>query len=90
MNANNKIDKISFELFNLYPKKPKKLLEIGCFEGMATTWLCNNILEDGAEYDVIDTFEETFANFTPRKQFELIKVETPKQPFHYVKTVIAK
>ncbi len=44
------------ELFNLYPKKPKKLLEIGCFEGMATTWLCNNILEDGAEYDVIDTF----------------------------------
>jgi hypothetical protein len=44
------------ELFNLYPKKPKKLLEIGCFEGMATTWLCSNILEDGAEYDVIDTF----------------------------------
>jgi len=44
-------------------------------------WMCKN---------VIDTFEETFANFTPRKQFELIKVETPKQPFHYVKTVIAK
>jgi glycosyltransferase involved in cell wall biosynthesis len=44
-------------------------------------WMCKN---------VIDTFEETFANFTPRKQFELIKVKTPKQPFHYVKTVIAK
>jgi hypothetical protein len=44
-------------------------------------WMCKN---------VIDTFEETFANFTPRKPFELIKVETPKQPFHYVKTVIAK
>ena len=44
-------------------------------------WMCKN---------VIDTFEETFANFTPRKSFELIKIETPKQPFHYVKTVIAK
>lgn len=44
------------ELFKLYPKKPKRLLEIGCFEGMATTWLCDNILEDGAEYDVVDTF----------------------------------
>jgi glycosyltransferase involved in cell wall biosynthesis len=40
--------------------------------------------------NVIDTIEETFANFTPRKPFELIKVETPKQPKHYVKTVIAK
>ena len=40
--------------------------------------------------NVIDTFEETFKKFKPRKKFELVKVETPKQPKHYVKTVIAK
>jgi len=40
--------------------------------------------------NMIDGIEETFANFKPRKAFELIKVETPTQPKHYVKTVIAK
>jgi hypothetical protein len=44
-------------------------------------WMCKN---------VISTIEETFEKFTPRKSFELIKVETPKQPKHYIKTVIAK
>lgn len=47
------------ELFKVYPQKPKRLLEIGCFEGRATTWLCDNVLEDNVEYDVIDTFEGT-------------------------------
>jgi glycosyltransferase involved in cell wall biosynthesis len=40
--------------------------------------------------NVIDTIEETFEKFKPRKQFELIKVETPTQPKHYIKTVISK
>jgi glycosyltransferase involved in cell wall biosynthesis len=40
--------------------------------------------------NVIDGIEKTFTNFKPRKPFELIKVETPTQPKHYVKTVIAK
>jgi glycosyltransferase involved in cell wall biosynthesis len=40
--------------------------------------------------NVIDGLEETFAKFQPRHRFELIQVETPKQPKHYVKTVIAK
>jgi glycosyltransferase involved in cell wall biosynthesis len=40
--------------------------------------------------NIIDGIEETFINFKPRKSFELIKVETPTQPKHYVKTVIAK
>ena len=40
--------------------------------------------------NVIDTIEETFEKFKPRKQFELIKVETPNQPKHYVKTIISK
>jgi glycosyltransferase involved in cell wall biosynthesis len=40
--------------------------------------------------NVIDGIEETFAKFQPRHRFELIQVETLKQPKHYVKTVIAK
>lgn len=37
---------------------PKKILEIGCYEGKATTWLCDNVLSgDDIEYHVIDTFE---------------------------------
>jgi predicted O-methyltransferase YrrM len=39
---------------------PKKILEIGCYEGKATTWLCDNVLlGDGIEYHIIDTFEGT-------------------------------
>jgi hypothetical protein len=44
-------------------------------------WMSKNIIEG---------IEETFVNFKPRKSFELIKVETPTQPKHYVKTVISK
>jgi hypothetical protein len=40
--------------------------------------------------NVIDGIEKTFTNFKPRKPFELIKVETPTQPKHYVKNVISK
>ena len=48
-------------IFNHYKKtnpnfKINKALEIGCYEGRATIWLANNILESGCEYDVIDTF----------------------------------
>ena len=35
---------------------PKSVLEIGCFEGRATTWLCDNILQEGTRYDIVDTF----------------------------------
>jgi hypothetical protein len=44
-------------------------------------WMCKNI---------IDGIDETFANWQPRHSFELIQVETPKQPKHYNKYVIAK
>jgi len=40
--------------------------------------------------NVIDGIEATFAKFEPRHRFELIQVETPKQPKHYVKHSIAK
>ena len=36
--------------------KLNNVLEIGCYEGRATIWLVNNILESGCEYDIIDTF----------------------------------
>jgi predicted O-methyltransferase YrrM len=44
------------ELFKQVPM-PKTILEIGCYEGRATTWLCDNVLSgDGIQYDVVDTF----------------------------------
>jgi len=39
--------------------KIENILEIGCYEGRATIWLCENILNDNSKkynYDVIDTF----------------------------------
>ena len=32
------------------------ILEIGCFEGRATTFMCDFILNSGSQYTVIDTF----------------------------------
>lgn len=50
------------ELFKDYYKTPiKSVLEIGCYEGRATVWLCENVLSNQqvSKYDVIDTFEGT-------------------------------
>jgi len=38
----------------------ENILEIGCYEGRATVWLCENILINSSkkyQYDIIDTFE---------------------------------
>jgi glycosyltransferase involved in cell wall biosynthesis len=40
--------------------------------------------------NIIEGIDATFANWQPRHRFELIQVETPKQPKHYVKHAIAK
>jgi glycosyltransferase involved in cell wall biosynthesis len=40
--------------------------------------------------NIIEGIEATFAKFEPRHRFELIQLETPKQPKHYVKHAIAK
>ena len=41
-----------------YKTLPIKALEVGCFQGQATTWLLNNLLiHDKSSIDVIDTFE---------------------------------
>jgi len=40
--------------------------------------------------NIISGIDETFARWQPRHRFELIQVETRKQPKHFVKHVIAK
>ena len=48
------------QLFEKYEKENiKSVLEVGCFEGRATIFLCENILQEGTNYDIVDTFEGT-------------------------------
>lgn len=52
------------QLFQLYNQQAevKNVLEIGCYEGRATVWLCENILNNSDvkyNYDIIDTFGGT-------------------------------
>ena len=45
------------EVFKNTDRKIKDVLEVGCYEGRATVWLCENaITEQGCTYDVVDTF----------------------------------
>lgn len=37
----------------------KNVLEVGCFEGRSTVFTCDNILESGSEYTIVDTFGGT-------------------------------
>jgi len=41
------------------PSKYKNVLEIGSYEGRASIWLAENILQDGCNYHIIDTFGGT-------------------------------
>lgn len=46
------------EVFVKNKQQVKDVLEVGCYEGRATVWLCENVLtESGSTYDVVDTFE---------------------------------
>jgi len=38
-------------------KKVEIILEIGCFEGRATCWMLENMLDEGGVIQVIDTFD---------------------------------
>lgn len=42
---------------NHYTSPIQSVLEVGCYEGRATTWLCENVLKGNVDYDVVDTFE---------------------------------
>lgn len=45
------------EVFKSHYKNPiKSVLEVGCYEGRATVWLCENVLSEGVAYDIVDTF----------------------------------
>jgi hypothetical protein len=44
------------KIFKAFKGDVKNVLEIGCYEGRATTWICENVLATGANYDVVDTF----------------------------------
>jgi glycosyltransferase involved in cell wall biosynthesis len=74
------------KVYELGPEKRQKLGEaarkwVTSDESMMSArWMCKN---------TIDSIDETFNTWKPRKPFELIKVETPKQPKHYVKYPIA-
>jgi glycosyltransferase involved in cell wall biosynthesis len=60
---------------------------------LAREWVTSDESMQSARWmskNVIDGIEETLNKFKPRHSFELIKVETPNQPKHYVKTVISK
>jgi len=48
---------------------------------MSARWMSKNVIEG---------IDDTFEKWEPRHAFELIQVETLKQPKHYVKHVIAK
>jgi glycosyltransferase involved in cell wall biosynthesis len=48
---------------------------------MTARWMCKN---------TIDGIDATFEKWTPRHRFELIQIETRKQPKHFIKHVIAK
>jgi predicted O-methyltransferase YrrM len=52
------------EIFTQYREKVgniQSVLEVGCYEGRATVWLCENVLTPETrldyQYDIIDTFE---------------------------------
>lgn len=37
--------------------KPKRILEVGCFEGRATCWMLQNMLPEDGSITCVDTFE---------------------------------
>jgi hypothetical protein len=38
----------------------ENILEVGCYEGKATTWICDNVIKGrNATYDIVDTFGGT-------------------------------
>lgn len=50
------------EVFSDNKYQIKDVLEIGCYEGRATVWLCENVLTGkDCTYEVVDTFEGTIS-----------------------------
>ena len=41
-----------------YTDKIKNVLEVGCYEGRTSMWLCDNVLKSGTTFDMIDVFNQ--------------------------------
>ena len=84
---------ITTQINELYKVKTlhSEVYKIMCNE--ARKWVTSDESMQSARWmskNVIDSIEETLNKFQPKQSFELIKVETPNQPLHYVNTVISK
>ena len=84
---------IATQINELYKRKMlhPEVYDIMCVE--ARKWVTSDESMQSSRWmskNIIDGIEETLNKFKPRQSFELIKVETPNQPLHYVKTVLSK
>jgi hypothetical protein len=84
---------IADQIKNLYIAKtevPDMFARIG---ELAREWVTSDesmMSAKNMSKNIIDGIEETLAKWEPRHSFELIQIETPDQPKHFVKHVIAK
>ncbi len=84
---------IAKQIANLYKYKTERpdLYEMICKH--AHEWVISDESMMSARWmskNIIDGIEETFEKWQPRYAYELIPVETPKQPIHYNPYLIAK
>jgi glycosyltransferase involved in cell wall biosynthesis len=84
---------IATQINELYKRKTlhPEVYNVMCDE--ARKWVTSDESMQSSRWmskNMIDGIEETLNKFQPRQSFELIKVETPNQPLHYVNTVISK
>ena len=62
----------NFEHIKTILTSKKRILEVGCFEGRATCWMLENLLDDNGQMTCVDTFEgsEEHENLTLTLLFE--------------------
>ena len=81
---------VANQLRKAYDMGPDELAKLG---EAARKWVTSDESMMSARLmskNVIDGIDETFKMFKPREKYNLIKVEIPTQPKHYVKHSIAK
>jgi glycosyltransferase involved in cell wall biosynthesis len=81
---------VAKQINKVYEITPEKRFKLG---EAARKWVTSNESMMSARLmckNIIDGIDETFEKWTPREKFELIKVETPFQPKHFIKNVIPK
>ena len=84
---------IAKQINNLYLTKTENLDKYKEECKAAYEWVTSDESMQSARLmckNIIEGIDETFDKWTPRHRFELIQVETPKQPKHYVRYAISK